>query len=139
MEMNYILWAIVAFVAYSVVPPLVRVATADIPSTVAAFLSNVVLVIVILGVILVRNEEVVPYLDTQAAGYLYLAGLALGVGILAYYRALELGPVSVVVPIFAMFIVGGSVLGFVFLEEDLTLRKGLGIVFGVLAIWLISG
>jgi len=135
---SYVLWALVACITYSFVPPLVRVATREIPSVPAAFISNFVLVVAILAVILVSGHDVVPHMRSSASLYLYAAGLFLGVGILAYYRALKLGPVSVVVPIFAMFIVGGSVIGYALLDETITLTNGVGVLLGVAAVYLIS-
>ena len=38
-----------------------------------------------------------------------------------------------------MFIVGGAVLGLVFLHEPLTLRKALGILLAAVSIYLIAG
>jgi len=124
-------------VTYSFVPPLVRVATRDIPGVPAAFISNLVLVVAILAVILASGQSVVTHMASDAWLYLYAAGLFLGIGILAYYRALELGPVSVVVPVFAMFIVGGSVIGYALLNETVTLTNALGILLGIAAIYLI--
>lgn len=135
---SYILWAILACVTYSFVPPLVRIATREIPSVPAAFISNLVLVVAILAVILVLGQDVITHMNSGGALYLYAAGLFLGVGILAYYRALELGPVSVVVPIFAMFLVGGSIIGYAFLDETITVTNALGILLGVTAVYLIS-
>jgi transporter family protein len=137
-QLNYISWALIACLAYSFVPPLVRVATRDIPSDVAAFLSNFVLVTFIFLIISRSDESIIQHATSTSAVYIYGAGLFLGVGILAYYRALEMGPVTHVVPIFAMFIVGGSLLGVVFLGETLSLRNVAGILFGVLAIFLIT-
>lgn len=67
------------------------------------------------------------------------AGVFLGIGILALYRSLALGPVSVVTPIFAMFLVFSSVIGFVFLGESFTARKAVGIAFAVASVYLVSG
>ena len=52
-------------------------------------------------------------------------GVALVIAVVFYFLALSEGPTSVVVPIYGMFIVGGAVLGLVFLHEPLTLRKAL--------------
>jgi transporter family protein len=46
--------------------------------------------------------------------------------------------VSVVVPIFGLFLVASSVVGIVFLDETLTARKALGIVLAVVAVFLTS-
>ena len=57
---------------------------------------------------------------------MYAAGilLAIAIAIVTYYRALELGPVSVVTPIFGTFLVLSSIIGIAFLDEPFTLRKG---------------
>jgi transporter family protein len=60
------------------------------------------------------------------------------VGILSYYRALASGPVSVVTPIFGMFLVGTSILGVVFLDETLSTQKITGIGLAVVAVYLVA-
>ncbi len=69
---------------------------------------------------------------------MYGAGIALTVGIIAYYYALEAGPVSVVVPVFGTFLVLSSLIGIVALDEEFTIRKAAGIVLAGAAIWLVS-
>ncbi|HEY7000807.1 MAG TPA: EamA family transporter, partial [Candidatus Udaeobacter sp.] len=66
-------------------------------------------------------------------------GVALVTAVVFYFLALSEGPTSVVVPIYGMFIVGGAVLGLVFLHEPLTLRKALGILLAAVSIYLIAG
>ncbi|MDZ7688102.1 MAG: EamA family transporter [Halobacteriales archaeon] len=136
--MNYVVYAFVALVAYSVVPPFVDIATEEIPSSTAALISNSILVAVALGVVAYNGDWDVSYLTGRHALYAYAAGVALAVGILAYYRALELGPVSVVVPIFGMFIVGSAVVGVVFLDESVTARKVVGVALAVVAVYLVT-
>ena len=134
--MNYIIWALVAMLGYTLVAPLMKVALVEVPSTVAVLVSNAILVAAAVVVVAVTESDPLTHLSSPKMLYVVAAGLCLAVGILAYYRALELGPISVVVPIFAMFIVTSSVVGILFLEEVLTLRKGLGIVFGMTAVYL---
>ena len=66
------------------------------------------------------------------------AGVALVIAVVFYFLALSEGPTSIVVPIYGMFIVGGAVLGLVFLHEPLTLRKALGILLAAISIYLIA-
>ncbi|MFC7222936.1 MULTISPECIES: EamA family transporter [Halalkalicoccus] len=134
--MNYLPWALLALLAYTFVAPLMSVATTDVPSDVAVIISNSMLVIAALAVVAISNEPVLDYLTHPDAPYLYAAGICLAVGILAYYRALALGPVSVVVPIFGMFIVTSSLIGVAVLDEPLTARKVAGIGFAALAVYL---
>jgi transporter family protein len=67
------------------------------------------------------------------------AGVALVVAVVFYFLALSEGPASVVVPIYGMFIVGGAVLGLLFLHEPFTFRKALGIFLAVVSVYLIAG
>ena len=136
--MRYLLWAVVALLGYTAVPPLVKLATADIPSNVVLLISNGILLVVGIGIVLAGDIPVVQYLSHDRAIYAYGAGVALTVGIISYYRALAAGPVSVVVPIFGMFIATSSVIGIAVLDEPLTARKVAGILLAVLAIYLTS-
>jgi len=139
--MHYVLWSLLALAAYSFVAPLMSVATTGnpkIPSNVAALMSNSILVLGTLGVILFSNENATGYLTHPKTPYVVAAGIFLTVGILAYYRALSLGPVSVVAPIFGLFLAVSSVIGVLALGESLTLRKGLGIALAAVAVYLVS-
>jgi transporter family protein len=62
------------------------------------------------------------------AGMLYAlaTGIALTIAVSSLFRALSLGPASVVVPIYGMFILGGAALGIAFLQEALTMQKVIG-------------
>jgi transporter family protein len=60
--------------------------------------------------------------------FLILSGLATGASWLCYYRALQLGEASKVVPIDKLSVVLTLVLAFVFLHEDFTPKALLGCV-----------
>lgn len=134
--MNYIAWAILALLAYTFVAPLMSLATVEVPSNVAVVISNGMLLIAAVAVVAVSREPVFEYLTHPDIPYAFAAGICLAVGILAYYRALALGSVSTVVPIFGMFIVTSSLVGAVALDEPLTARKVAGIGCAVLAVYL---
>ena len=139
--MNYLPWAVLALVAYSVVAPLMSVATTGtpkVPSNVAALYANGILVLASFAVVLYTNQDPVSYLSHPKTPYFLAGGAFLAVGILAYYRALSLGPVSVVAPLFGMFLAISSAIGILFLDEPLTVRKGVGIALAVAAIYLVS-
>lgn len=134
--MRHIAWALLALVAYSAVPPLMRHVTQEIPSDVAVVVTNGMLTIAAIGLVLATEKPFLPALTHQRAPAMYVAGIALAVGIVAFYRALAAGPVSVVVPIFGLFIATSSIVGVLVLEEPVTLRKGLGITLAVVAVYL---
>lgn len=58
--------------------------------------------------------------------FLILSGLATGASWLCYYKALQLGEVSKVVPVDKMSVVLTLVLAFVLLHEDLTAKSAAG-------------
>jgi transporter family protein len=128
----------IALVSYSIVAPLISLATRDIPADVATFIANGTFLGVVFVVIVFTEQNITEYLTHSKSIYLYVAGVLIAVSILTFYRALELGPVSVVTPIYGLFIVGSAALGIVFLDESLTARKAAGIAFAVLAIYLTS-
>ncbi len=142
MDATYLPYALLAMGAYALVSPLMRVATTGpnaVPSDVAVVVSNTLLVAMALGVLWYTDQGFVGHLSSPKLLHVLAAGVFLGIGILALYRALALGPVSVVTPVFAMFLVFSSVIGFLLLGESFTARKAVGIVFAVLAIYLVSG
>ncbi|WP_435334442.1 EamA family transporter [Haloarchaeobius sp. TZWWS8] len=139
--MSYLLWAALALAAYTLVAPLMSIATngsSPIPSNVATLMGNGVLVLLTLGVVAFNQGDPTEYFTHPKAGYVYAAGFCLAVGILAYYKALSLGPVSVVSPIFGMFLVTSSALGIVVLNEPASARKLAGIGLAVVSVYLVS-
>lgn len=134
--MNYFVWTVTALLAYAFVAPLTSVALEEIPTAVVVLTTNTILVGAAIALIVLADSNPVAYLTHERAPYMYAAGVCLAVGILAYYEALSTGPVSVVVPIFGLFIALSSVIGIVALGEELTLRKVVGIGLALVAIYL---
>lgn len=60
--------------------------------------------------------------------FLILSGLATGASWLCYYKALQLGEVSKVVPIDKLSVVITLILAFVFLHEQFTVKSFIGCV-----------
>jgi transporter family protein len=55
-----------------------------------------------------------------------------------YYAALARGPISVVLPIFNLNLIIPATLGFILLNEPVTLSKILGLIFACLAVVLLT-
>ena len=138
--MSAVLWALIAMFAYSFVAPFVsRAIGGGMPEFLVLLITSIMLVLAALVIAALTGELKVRALAHPSAWNAYLGGVFLAVGIIAYYRALSLGAVSVVVPIFGLFIVVSSVVGFVFLGEDVTVRKVLGIALAGVAVYLVAG
>ena len=55
------------------------------------------------------------------------------IAIIAFYKALSIGPSSVVLPLTNMYVIIPVLFGFIVLKEAVTLPRVLGIIFAILA------
>ena len=77
-------------------------------------------------VFLVGSQSQITQLGGKTLLFLILSGLATGASWLCYYRALQIGDASKVVPIDKLSVVITLVLAFVFLHEQFTVKSLLG-------------
>jgi transporter family protein len=141
--MNYITWALIGMAAYSLTTLLVKFATrsGQFSSFLVLAIACVITLASTVTITLVRGDlRHVSAKDfaSPSAWFAYATGIALTVAVSSLFRALSLGPASIVVPIYGMFIVGGAVLGMVFLHEPITARKLAGIGLAVISIFLMA-
>jgi transporter family protein len=142
MDATYLPYALLAMAAYALVSPLMRIATTGsdaVPSDVAVIISNTLLIAIAIGVVWYTGQGFTTHLGSPKMVHVLAAGVFLAIGILALYRSVSLGPVSVVTPIFALFLVFSSLIGVVLLGESFSARKALGIGFAVVSVYLVSG
>ena len=136
---HYLPLSLLALACYSLVAPLVKLATQQgAPPQVAVIITNTILVVTALVVSWSRGMPIGVTLSSKSIGLLLVAGVLLGLSVTAYYLALSRGPISVVVPIFGLFIVSSSIAGAVLFGETLTTSRLLGILCAVAAIYLVS-
>ena len=137
--MHWLIWVLVSLVFYSLMPPLVKTAMGEIPAYVAVTVTNAILCCLAFAVAKTQGYTFTEYLSLDRPSLiLYVTGVVLAVSVISYYRALELGPISSVVPIWGMYIALSSLIGFLAMGEKLTPVKGLGLVCALLAIFLLS-
>ncbi|HEX3619793.1 MAG TPA: EamA family transporter [Candidatus Udaeobacter sp.] len=144
MSTSYLLWAAIGMIGYSLTAMLVKLATQSgrFSSYFVLMISSAMVVATSTTITILRGDMKAFSRDNLASGDGILvlgAGVALVIAVVFYFLALSEGPTSIVVPIYGMFIVGGAVLGLVFLHEPLTLRKALGILLAAVSIYLIAG
>ncbi len=115
---------------------LAKIGVKDIPSNMATLIRTFVIIIFIGLVVGVRKEWHNPFvLSRRCLVFLVLSGIATGLSWLCYYRALQTGPASIVVPIDKLSLVFAVVLSILFLGEKLNLYQTAGaslVVVGVL-------
>jgi transporter family protein len=66
------------------------------------------------------------------------AGMSTGFGLFFFFRALNYGAASVIVPLTSLYPVVTVVLSWLFLKEGLSPRQLLGLVLAMAAVWLLS-
>ena len=79
-------------------------------------------------VFLTHAQGGISNIGTKSWIFLILSGLATGASWLCYYRALQIGEVSKVVPIDKMSTVITLILAFLFLHESFTIKSVIGML-----------
>jgi uncharacterized membrane protein len=88
----------------------------------------------VVGLFFYLNYSKVPIVWNKYVLYGCLVGLWWSGIMVMYYTAIAHGPLSVVIPIFNMNLIIPAVLGFLFLNEPMTVSKILGLIFASLAV-----
>ena len=102
-----------------------------------ALRTGVVLVFSWLMVFVVGAQSGIRNISAKVLIFLILSGLSTGISWLCYYRALQTGPASVVVPIDKLSILVTIAFSYIVFHEKLSLKSGTGlllIVVGTLAL-----
>ena len=79
-------------------------------------------------VFVVGSQGTIPAIGGRTLLFLVLSGLATGASWLCYFKALQLGDVNKVVPIDKSSTVLTIILAAIFLQEGVSLPKGIGVV-----------
>lgn len=142
--MNYVAWALAGMVGQSLLTLMVKLATRSgrVSSMLVLAVATSMVAASAIAIILFRGDlrdSGLRQLERAEVAFAIGAGIALTVAMASLFRALSLGPATVVVPLYGMFVVGGALLGVVVLGEPLTSRKVVGIALAMVAANLIAG
>ena len=108
---------------------LAKVGIEGVNSNLATAIRTVVVVIMAWGMVFLTNtQSEIGEISRKSWIFLILSGLATGASWLCYYKALQVGEVSKVVPIDKLSVVITLILAFVFLHEQLTPKSVVGCV-----------
>ena len=108
---------------------LAKIGVAGVNSNLATAVRTTVVLAMAWGMVfLTHTQGGLGSIDKRSWLFLILSGLATGASWLCYYRALQIGDASKVVPIDKLSVVITLVLAFVFLHEKGTLNSALGCV-----------
>ena len=124
------MWAIFAILSAifaALTSILAKVGIEGVNSNLATAIRTIVVVLMAWFMVFITgNQNGIVDISKKSWLFLILSGLATGASWLCYYKALQLGEASKVVPIDKLSIVITIVLAFIFLGEQITLKTLIG-------------
>ena len=123
----WFVFALLSAVFAALTSILAKIGIDGVNSNLATAIRTVVVVIMAWGMVFLTNtQNGIAEISRKSWLFLILSGLATGASWLCYYRALQLGDASKVVPIDKLSVVITLVLAFVFLHENFTAKSLVG-------------
>ena len=129
----WFVFALLSAVFAALTSILAKIGIDGVNSNLATAIRTVVVVVMAWGMVfLTHAQSGISQISRKSWIFLILSGLATGASWLCYYKALQIGEASKVVPIDKLSVVITLVLAFVFLHESFTVKSLIGcILIGV--------
>lgn len=125
----WLVFALLSAVFAALTSILAKVGIDGVNSNLATAIRTMVVVVMAWGMVfLTHTQSGISEISKKSWLFLILSGLATGASWLCYYRALQIGSASKVVPIDKLSVVITLILAFVFLHEDFTMKSAAGCV-----------
>lgn len=135
---SWLIYALGSAIFASLTSILGKVGIESVDSTLGtAIRTIVVLIMAWIVVFITKKENTIKGIDKNSWIFLILSGIATGSSWLCYYRALQTGPASVVVPIDKLSILITIAFSYIVFKEKLNKKSALGlllIVIGTLSL-----
>lgn len=125
----WFIFALLSAIFAALTSILAKVGIEGVNSNLATAIRTVVVVAMSWGMVFLTNSQNgITEISRKSWIFLILSGLATGASWLCYYKALQIGDASKVVPIDKLSVVITLVLAFVFLHEDFTIKSLVGCI-----------
>ena len=125
----WFVFALLSAVFAALTSILAKIGIDGVNSNLATALRTVVVLGMAWGMVFLTGSQNGIYsISRKSWLFLILSGLATGASWLCYYRALQIGQASKVVPVDKLSVVITLILAFVFLREKITVKSALGCV-----------
>lgn len=125
----WFIFALLSAIFAALTSILAKVGIDGVNSNLATAVRTVVVVVMAWGMVFLTHEQGgISGISRKSWIFLILSGLATGASWLCYYRALQIGEASKVVPIDKLSVVFTLILAFVFLHEEFTVKSLIGSV-----------
>ena len=124
---SWVIYAIRSAFFAALTSILAKIGISDINSNLATAIRTIVVLIMAWGIVFMTGAQSgIQDITAKSWIFLVLSGIATGLSWLFYYKALQLGDASKVVPIDKFSVVISMILAFVILKEDLTFKTVMG-------------
>lgn len=125
----WIVFAVLSSVFAALTSILAKIGIENVNSNLATAIRTLVVVVMAWGMVFITGAQGgISDISRKSWIFLILSGLATGLSWLFYYRALQMGEASKVVPIDKMSVVITLVLAFLFLHEQFTVKSLIGCI-----------
>ncbi|MDO5398629.1 MAG: EamA family transporter [bacterium] len=125
----WLVFAVLSAVFAALTSILAKIGVDGVNSNLAtAVRTAVVLIMAWIMVFVTNSQNGIVSIEKRSWLFLILSGLATGVSWLCYYKALQLGEASKVVPVDKMSVVLTMLMAFIFLNEKLTVKSVIGMI-----------
>ena len=123
----WVVYALLSALFAALTSILAKIGINGVDSNLATAIRTVVVLVMAWGLVFVTGvQKQISNIGARSWLFLILSGIATGLSWLFYYRALQMGDASRVVPIDKSSVVISMVLAFVVLKEQLTWQSNLG-------------
>ncbi len=128
----WLLPAVLSAVFAALTSILGKIGIQEVESNLGTALRTIVVLVMAWGIVFAQGKHrEIRSIDRKSWGFLILSGVATGLAWLCFYRALQEGNASVVVPIDKLSVVGTILFSRLFLGERLTRQAAVGLVLVV--------
>ncbi|MDR2467976.1 MAG: EamA family transporter [Spirochaetaceae bacterium] len=123
----WILYALVSAIFAALTSILAKVGIQNINSNLATAIRTIVVLIMSWAMVFITGKyKDIINISHKNLLFLILSGIAAGLSWLCYYKALQMGEASKVIPIDKFSLVIGMVLAFIVLKETITIKTIIG-------------
>lgn len=125
----WLIFALLSAVFAALTSILAKIGIDGVNSNLATAIRTVVVLAMACGMVFVTNSQSgIVSIGKRSWLFLILSGLATGASWLCYYKALQIGEASKVVPVDKMSVVITMIMAFVFLNERFTVKSIIGVI-----------
>lgn len=125
----WFIFALLSAVFAALTSVLAKIGIEGVNSNLATALRTVVVLAMAWGMVFITgSQNGITEIGKKSWLFLILSGLATGASWLCYYKALQIGEVSKVVPIDKLSVVITLIFAFIFLHEQFTMKSAIGAV-----------